>query len=358
MGFDLVGPGDAGFYSTLASVAATFIGLSFLELSFFLIELPKRFSTLSLPVYRDEDVRAGEAVPHQDSRLQSLSDYALFDGDPLVIYVAWSVFASWMLYLLPFAISLAALVADLAHVRAMASLLTLFAPILVYSVGLRAAQYRRLRTYRTREEQLWPVFNAVTGLVYLVVTGYFWYSAVSGRSMPFDGLLLKLTAVAALIFGMYVTNKDLFVFFKAMSSDQMRQRWFDDFVARVHPAMQARVGQLLSALPSSSAVRGQLAQEWQDGTLPLRLVHRGMWENADRATIGIAQSSSRKTWTDARLSVSDLHDGCSVVPSWMFDVPHVARWAARVEGLIADAHRESLTAPGADWSDRPVPGGQ
>ncbi len=81
-------PDEASLFLNFAVISGALLGLAFVTLSFFLVDLLGRYDRTALPVFRDRD-------PHIPAptlpRPYSLTDYQLFDGDPVVLFVAASV---------------------------------------------------------------------------------------------------------------------------------------------------------------------------------------------------------------------------------------------------------------------------
>src|ERR1700681_89168 len=90
---------DISYFSTLASIAATLLGLSFLSLSFFLTGLLKRYEVLALPIYRFEDDPT-KKLRYVFRSSEEVTDRNLLDSDPLVIFIAFSSSLSWAMYFL------------------------------------------------------------------------------------------------------------------------------------------------------------------------------------------------------------------------------------------------------------------
>jgi hypothetical protein len=149
--------GDINYFSTLASIAATLVGLSFLSLSFFFTGLLDRYQVLSLPVYRFED---DPKLRYEFESVEQIPDRNLFDSDPLVIFAAFSVALSWVLYFLALVLAITAISGALARPPIIALEMLFFLVILILSVRVRRAVYlHHLRVYRTGEEVYWPLLE-------------------------------------------------------------------------------------------------------------------------------------------------------------------------------------------------------
>jgi hypothetical protein len=89
----------------------------------------------------------------------------LLDGDPLVVFIAFSIAVSWNLFLLPFTIGLTA-----GHTGASLSLLALellaFWCTLGFSFYVRNKKIIELNPYLTREELLWSPLSKIATVAY------------------------------------------------------------------------------------------------------------------------------------------------------------------------------------------------
>src|SRR5437879_5137069 len=99
---------DIPYFSTIAASAAALLGLSFFALIFFLTDLFRRFGGLALPVHphelqaHDEGQSGRDRIEHPEH----ITDLSLFDGDPLVVFSAFSVAVTWNLYFVSLVVSL------------------------------------------------------------------------------------------------------------------------------------------------------------------------------------------------------------------------------------------------------------
>ena len=74
---------DISYFSNIAVIAATLLGLTFVALSFFLVDLAKRYDDTALPVFRHRDRSTKDDVVWNLKSPESLTDFELLDGDPL-----------------------------------------------------------------------------------------------------------------------------------------------------------------------------------------------------------------------------------------------------------------------------------
>ncbi len=104
----VIQPDDAAFFLNVAVIGGALIGLSFVSLTFFLVDLLKRYKGTALPVFRD---REKNPLARPSSKLKppdSMTDRELLDGDPVVVFIAFSVAVTWNFFLLPLTIGLTA----------------------------------------------------------------------------------------------------------------------------------------------------------------------------------------------------------------------------------------------------------
>jgi|ERR1035437_416335 hypothetical protein len=287
----MLSAGDIRYFSTLATIAATLLGLSFLSLSFFLTGLLKRYKNLASPVYRFEDDRELKCKLHYDfASSEEVTDRNLIDSDPLVIFIAFSASLSWNMYFTALILAITAISGQFAHPAVFAGELFLCFILQSYSFRVRRAQYRsRLRVYRTGEEIYWPIlerlflvcYGAAALSVSLFATMYIlgnrppgqwlWNAAMRTGLADYADLLyvgaLKGVCAAAVLAGLYVINKDMFVVFKAKASDQMRGHWLRDFTSVRYPRLRNRVRIIMARRPSD-----ELATTWNGGRPPDKFI--------------------------------------------------------------------------------------
>lgn len=103
----LVSTDEAIYFLNVAVIAGTLLGLSFVTLAFFLSDLLKRYEETALPAFRVADPSESLlGVPLVSP--ESMTDLQLLDGDPLIVFMAFSVAVTWNLFLLPLVIGLTA----------------------------------------------------------------------------------------------------------------------------------------------------------------------------------------------------------------------------------------------------------
>ena len=151
--------GDS-FFSTVAGSAAALLGLSFFALIFFLTELFRRYKGIALPVHLDM-LRSRLQNLSEDRRKlpEHITDYALFDNDPLVVFSAFSVGVSWNMYFVSLVVSLTAVSGTFANVWVFAVELLAFWCFLTFSLLVRNKKRDELAPYRTRDEHFWAAFE-------------------------------------------------------------------------------------------------------------------------------------------------------------------------------------------------------
>jgi len=156
---------DITFFCYIAAIAATLLGLTFIALSFFMVDLLTRYDDTALPVLRQRDHHTNRSL-RKRGRPESLTDYELLDGDPLVVFIAFSVAVSWNLFLLPLTIGLTTIAgADMIFVGAE---MFVFFGILTFSFHIRNKKIQQLNPYLTREELLWGPIGYVGLAVYFI----------------------------------------------------------------------------------------------------------------------------------------------------------------------------------------------
>lgn len=144
------------FFQTVAGAVATLVGLSFVSLSFFLSGLYDRYRTLAIPVFLSSHQKV---VPVDSGKLEDQTDEGLLDGDPLVVFIAYSVAVSWMMHLIPLTISLTMITEGFATPGWLIPEIAALLLIQTVNAHVRRRQYRRLGVYRTRDEYLWSYFE-------------------------------------------------------------------------------------------------------------------------------------------------------------------------------------------------------
>ncbi len=340
----VIQPDDAAFFLNVAVIGGALIGLSFVSLTFFLVDLLKRYKGTALPVFRD---REKNPLARPSSKLKppdSMTDRELLDGDPVVVFIAFSVAVTWNFFLLPLTIGLTAAWGG-ARLGVLAAEMFCFFVLLVANVWVRIVKIGELNPYLTREELLWPFFTGLAALLYATVTGVlliaslhdiwpaanhfaFWngWGITNERAAIF---LLKTVCILSLLLGTYTTNKDMFIFFKTVAAERMRQRWIDSFVQDEYPLLKQRVELAISRIPKGGRDGDPLVELWDHGYPPVISTHDALKK--------AGQPFVRKLW-------KELIDRRKGAASWMLDMPSIANWAARLE--------DSLETRVLDVSDR------
>lgn len=336
---------EASFFLNIAVIGGTLLALSFVTLQFFLGDLLKRYESTGLPVFRSRNIEEGEQPLGSVTLPDSLKDETLFDGDPLVIFMAFSVAVTWIQFLVPLTIGLTTAWFG-EHLGVLAVELTFLLGAFAFSFVTRNKAIKRLRPYLTREELLWPVFGAVLLAFYVVAAGVAVTSALSTIT-PVPAFLmvwnrwgignekaslfvLKFVCILALLIGTYTTNKDMFIFFKSVAAERMRRRWLNSFVHERYPDLKKRVEMARSELPSKAQLP-ELLRKWNHGCPEIASTH-------DAFTVA-GRTALAKVW-------QELIEGRSGAPSWMLDVPRIANWESEVEELLR-RHDSAASAVGA-----------
>jgi hypothetical protein len=321
---------DASYFLNIAVIGGTLLALSFVTLQFFLEKLLKRYELVALPVFRSGDFGRTEEPSHLLALPDSLKDEELLDGDPLIIFMAFSVGVTWIQFLVPLTIGLSA--AWLGEHRAILAVeLAFLLGFFAVSFFHRNRAIKRLRPYLRREEVLWPALGGMLLGFYLVATAVTLASALSplmhvpafltiwnrwGVSNEHASFfMLKFVCILSLLIGTYTTNKDMFIFFKSIGAEGMRQRWLDSFVRERYRDLQKTVNTAKSELGEEA--REILLRKWNEGC-PSRMA------STHDAFRKIEQTTLTRMWRE-------FVDGRTGSPMWLFDVPHIANWEAEVK---------------------------
>ncbi len=337
--------GDS-FFSTIAGSAAALLGLSFFALIFFLTELFRRYEyeDLALPVHPDM-LRKRLKILGKGRRKspEHITDLALLDGDPLVYFSAFSVAVSWNMYFVSLVVSLTAVSGTFANVWVFAGELLAFWCILTFSLIVRNKKRSELVTYRTRDEHLWAAFEwAFVGIWFMGAACTFIAAFAMGPVIYFvdfkrlafwshfgiDNItmvvsILKIISLGGLFFGLYVTNKDFFVYFKSKTSDRMRRKWLTDFLRVRYPQLKETINEIM--VSKGGPDTKELKKLWHEGCPPVEYVRAGC--------------SPLLGKPDARWESLLASEGR--VATWMFDVSGLALWASALEQLIIQSAHKS-----------------
>lgn len=344
--------GDS-FFSTIAGSAAALLGLSFFALIFFLTELFRRYEyeDLALPVHPNM-LRSRLQILHEDRRKlpEHITDLALLDRDPLVVFSAFSVGVSWNMYFVSLVVSLTAVSGRFANVWVFAFELLAFWCFLTFSLIVRNKKRDELATYRTRDEHFWIAFEwvfvglwllgvactfiaafAMTSGVYLVDFKRlaFWSNfGIDDMTMVIS--ILKIISLGGLFFGLYVTNKDLFVYFKSKTSDRMRRKWLLNFIEDRYPQLKKKIAVTIAS--QSEPAVAELKKLWNEGCPPAEFVWHDGCPPVKFVQAGFSPLLGKP---DARWQCLLARE--SSVASWMFDVSGLALWASALEQFLVQS---------------------
>ena len=270
-------------------------------------------------------------APHYLKLPISLTDEELMDGDPLFVFCAFSVAVTWNLFLFPLAIGLTVTWSGI-RTMVLAVELFLFFCLMVFSFVVRNIEIAELRPYLTRDELLWPYIGGFALVLYAASTTSALVAAFAPVSSTIGQLaiwnrwgvtnehallaLLKGTCITALLLGTYTTNKDMFIFFKSVAAERMRQRWLAGFLKDTYKSLSNRV--------RSAEAHGNkaLTEKWNGGYPPdlnLTAIHKSLRKTDVQVM--------RHIWDE----IVKREQG---IPSWMINVPGIAAWAAEVEHCI------------------------
>lgn len=305
---------DSSFFTAVAESAAALLGLSFLALSFFLTSLFPRYSGLALPVHleslRSRLLSLGEG---QLCLPQHVTDFRLFDSDPLIVFSAFSVGVSWNMYFVGLVVSLTALSGKFDNPWVYTAELSVFWCFLTFSLTVRNMKRDQLATYRTRDEKLWEVFEWMFILLWWLGAVFTFITAFYGDTVTW---ILKAISLGGLFFGLYVTNKDFFVYFKSRTSDEMRGKWLHQFITHRYQGLKNEVDASLAKASEPQII--EIESIWNEGCPPAVYVRDGF--------------SPANGKPDARWRC--LLAGGDSVASWMFDVPGIDLWVANIEKIL------------------------
>lgn len=320
-------PDEASYFVNIAAIGGTLVGLTFAILSFFLVDLLKRFEATALPVFRSRDTN-DSARPSRSLNLpDSLNDIDLFDGDPLVIFIAFSVAVTWILFLFPLMLGLTAAWTG-ERTGVLGGELFFLTCTFAFSFITRNKAINKLKPYLTREELLWPFLGGILLALYIGATAIvvasafphtprlaFWRLDMSNAQTAL--FVIKFICILSLLIGTYTTNKDMFVFFKSIATERMRQHWLEWFVTQKYNTLKLRVDAAQSRIPMER--RDELVKKWNGGCPEMISTHDAFVKSGQRFL--------KTVWRE-------IIDGRSGAPSWMLDVPGIANWAAELEELL------------------------
>jgi hypothetical protein len=335
MGGSLTSSDQMTFFLNLAVVGATLFGLTLVALSSFLPELMKRFEKSALP-----------AFPHRDERRHglrllkpySLSDQELMDGDPVVIFVAYSIGVSWNLFCMPLAMGFTAALMGTWSALICSVEFGLFLTFAFISLRGRQTSIEKMRIYMTREEPAWPIFiwiifilMASTDLFTLAVALKSKWALIASYFTRlgwerFDDhtafAIYKITCIFVLVLGTYTLNKDFFIYFKVFTLGKVRRAWLDEFL-RDFESLKSNVHRVLNHLPTNSAQFRELSEAWSEGVPLLESMHdqfRGEDFAADRLALWNKMLQEKYRGSD-----------------WMLEVTDIAIWEGRVKKALENS---------------------
>lgn len=329
----IIGPDDITYFSNIAVIGGTLVGLTFVVGTFFLLDLLHRYEQVSFPVFRERNPDDARSLSRHSKHPHSLNDHELFDGDPLVVFIAFSLAVTWNLFLMPLAVGLTAAWGG-ARLAVIAVELAVFCVILVFSFRVRTRKIEQLCPYLTRDELLWPAFAGIglgiyiLGVLVVVISTLTEHPTVRRFALwqhygiPDDRaaiFAIKTVCVLSLLVGTYTTNKDMFIFFKTMAAERMRQRWLQDFIRDAYPRLEQQVARHKSKLSESALRQDAVVQAWNHGVPKTISTHDAIRNAGD-------------VFTDALWQ--DLHRRQGGTPVWMLDIPRIADWAAQLEDVL------------------------
>ncbi len=420
MNLGLSNGSESEFFITLAAIAATLLGLSYLALNFFINSVFDRYNNFKMPVYSDEEryqrlhkgkwsilfrnmfkrqgtsqalntsrkIKSGpqfelldypdkkQARPDEIERQRSpydVTDYQLFDGNPLIVFMAFATAVSWNFYLVPLVISLTLISPNLDNLWVIGCELAAFWGTLFFSLLVRHTQYLRLSTYRTRDERLW----ALGEIIFLVLlagillfasdtiltqlcgsqhSGFCLAALAPMQAKQWLLLMLKSLCLISFLLGLYATNKDFFVFFKAKVSNEIRERWLKEFVIK-YPHLEEQVKKQVEKLKNTDGrAADDLFSIWNEGApwpgyiregfspyIHLKEKDKNCLKGANGPSSGSTPNKEKICRPDPRWN--QLIKGKPTVGAWMFDVPGIAAWEHDIMIRFPEDIQAELNSP-------------
>ncbi|MGO9540974.1 MAG: hypothetical protein ACLPN2_10330, partial [Terriglobales bacterium] len=267
--------------------------------------------------------------PSKPNPPESLTDFELLDGDPVVVFMAFSVAVSWSLFLLPLVIGLTEAWSRRWGVLSIE--MFVFSGLLASNFVVRSQKVKLMRPYLTREELLWPLMSGTAFMLYLSTATVLLFAAFPstvplslrlsawnrfGFTIDQVGMfLLKTSCIASLVLGTYTVNKDMFIFFKAASAERMRGCWLKDFFANTYSKLDERVHHATAHMTSEVKEADGLWNEWKEGPTSI----------SDHNAFKEPHSEP------ARVLWEKLVKRRGKVPIWILDIPSIAHWAFDIE---------------------------
>jgi hypothetical protein len=270
---------DATYFVNLAVIAGALIGLTFISLNLFMVDMLRKYEDTALPVFRDRETVDSSRKPLQPNPPESLTDYELLDGDPVVVFMAYSVAVTWSLFLLPLVVGLT--VSWTRRWGVLAAEMLFFSLLLVSNFYIRNEKVKQMKPYLTREELLWPVMSGVAFTLYLstflslffitfpaAVPSFLHLAVWSDRGFASEQVsmfLVKISCIVSLVLGTYTLNKDMFIFFKSAAAERMRDRWLKTFIQDTYPQLRERVRSATLNMPFEVREADELWMLWNNG---------------------------------------------------------------------------------------------
>lgn len=335
-GAPIVSLDDATYFVNMAVIAGALIGLTFIALNLFMVDMLRKYEDTALPVFRERETVESSRKPSTPNPPESLTDYELLDGDPVVVFMAYSVAVTWSLFLLPLVVGLTA--SWTKRWGVLAAEMLVFSLLLASNFYVRNEKVKQMKPYLTREELLWPLMSGVAFVLYLstflalffaafpaMVPGVLRQSAWISRSFTGDQFamfLVKTSCIASLVLGTYTVNKDMFIFFKSAAAERMRDCWLKTFIQNTYPQLQEKVGTATSSMSVEVREADGLWRLWERG--PALIATHDFLRKA------LNTDSTHVLWRR-------LVSGSGGVPIWMLDIPSIARWASEVQKALDES---------------------
>jgi hypothetical protein len=340
-GTPIVGLDEATYFLNVAVIAGALIGLSFIALNLFMVDMLTRYEKAAFPVFRNRETDHFARKPEELTPPESLTDLELLDGDPLVVFMAYSVAVSWSLFLLPLLIGLSAAWGMRPGVFALE--MFLFSIMLVSNFRVRNQKVKQLKPYLTREELLWPLMSGGAFVLYastfvVLIFSIFPHAvpvALRPSAWLWQGysyeqaaiILLKTSCLACLVLGTYTVNKDMFIFYKAASAERMRDCWLKDFLENKYPKLNQKIHHRTLHMPAEVRAADSVWQRWSSGP----------------SVISNHDSFKEPNSESARLLWKRVVNRDGDVPIWMLDVPSIACWFWEIERDLKKAEGRRVT---------------
>jgi hypothetical protein len=328
-GVPITGLDEATFFVNVAVISGALIGLTFIALNLFMVDMLRRYEETALPVFRERETNDCARKPSKSNPPESLTDLELLDGDPVVVFMAFSVAVSWSLFLLPLLIGLTE--AWSRRWGVLSAEMFVFSGVLAFNFVVRSQKVKQMRPYLTREELLWPLMSGTAFTLYLSTATVLLFAAFPsmmplalrlpawnrfGITFEQTGIfLLKISCIASLVLGTYTVNKDMFIFFKAASAERMRGCWLKSFFENTYSELDERVHHATSRMSSEAREADSLWNQWKEGP----------------ASISDHNAFKKPRSEPARLLWAKLVKSRGKLPIWMLDIPSIAHWAFDIE---------------------------